>query len=208
MADFCGIILAAGASSRMGRDKALLPWPTSSSSSTLLSAHISALNPFARAIVVVAGHNSDQLAPVISSCGAALAVNPAPERGQFSSLQTGLNKALELGCDTAMITPVDCAPLDEENLSLLRTAFNKAVAAAKWAVTPTSNGRNGHPLYASRALIDAFLAAPSTSNAREIRRANADRIVSIPVSLSNLGSDMNTPEEYEAMITRIYTPPF
>jgi molybdenum cofactor cytidylyltransferase len=208
MADLCGVILAAGASSRMGRDKALLPWPPDASSpaqsgnSTLLSAHIYALKPLARVIVVVAGQNADRLAPIASACGATMALNPAPERGQFSSLQIGLSKALELGCDSAIITPVDCAPLDQETLALLRTKFEQALACGQWAVAPQSNGRNGHPLFVSRELIDAFLAAPPTSNAREVKRAHFDRFASVPVSIPNLAADMNTPDDYAAMIEK------
>lgn len=213
MADLCGVILAAGASSRMGRDKALLPWPPNESSpvqsgnSTLLSAHIAALKPLARAVVVVVGHNADRLEPIVAANGAASAINPAPERGQFSSLQIGLSKALDLGCDSAIITPVDCAPLDPETLALLRSKFDEAVAHGQWAVTPRSNGRNGHPLFVSRALIDAFLAAPPTSNAREIKRAHASRFISVPVSIPNLSADMNTPAEYEAILRKSHSHP-
>jgi molybdenum cofactor cytidylyltransferase len=208
MADLCGVILAAGASSRMGRDKALLPWPADASSpaqsgnSTLLSAHISALKPLARAIVVVAGQNAVRLAPVISANGATIAINPAPERGQFSSLQIGLSNALDLGCDSAIITPVDCTPLDQETLALLRSRFDEALAHGQWAVAPHFNGRNGHPLFVARDLINAFLAASPTSNAREVNRAHSGRFVSVPVSFSNLAADMNTPEEYAAILTK------
>jgi CTP:molybdopterin cytidylyltransferase MocA len=208
MANLCGIILAAGESSRMGRDKALLPWPPNQSepapsgSSTLLSAHIAALKLFARAVVVVVGQNADRLAPIVSACGATLAVNPAPERGQFSSLQIGLGNALALGCDSAMITPVDCPPLHQDTLELLRANFDEALSRGKWAVAPHSNGRNGHPLFVARELIEAFLAAPSTSNAREVKRAHRGRFISVPVSLPNLAADMNTPDEYAAMIAK------
>jgi molybdopterin-guanine dinucleotide biosynthesis protein A len=59
-ASFAGVILAAGESSRMGRDKALLPWPPlatgqAPSSETFLSAAIRSLAPATDFVVVVVG---------------------------------------------------------------------------------------------------------------------------------------------------------
>lgn len=192
----CGIILAAGASSRMGRDKALLPWPSDSNSATLLSAAIAALKPFARAIFVVAGNNENNLAPIAAACEAKLVRNPAPDRGQFSSMQVGLQAARDAGYDNAMITPVDCPPLSEHSLVQLRDAFEQARARSAWAVAPENNGRRGHPLFANRELIDAFLSAPVTSNAREVKHAHAVRFEYISVPDPLLAADLNTPEQY------------
>ena len=72
-------------------------------------------------------------------------------------------------------------------------------------MAPENNGRHGHPLLASRALIDTFLGAPVTSNAREIKRANAQQIESVPVSDSLVSVDVNTPEEYAALSAAIRT---
>lgn len=196
----CGVILAAGASSRMGRDKALLPWPPGApDGSTLLSASILAFRPLAGAVVVVAGNNAENLAPVIEACGACMVRNPAPERGQFSSLQIGLREALARGCEAAMITPVDRPPLSATSLTLLVQEFEKAHAQGSWAVAPESNGRRGHPLLAARPLIDAFLNAPLTSNAREVKRAHAQHFAYVPVPDLHAYADMNTPEEYAAI---------
>ena len=194
----CAVILAAGASSRMGRDKALLPWPASSQTATLLSAAIGALQPFAQTVFVVAGHNKAALAPIVNTQGAILVRNPTPERGQFSSLQTGLRAAVDHGCAAAMITPVDCPPLSTESLKKLSAAFEEAQALGTWAIAPANSDRRGHPLFVGRELIDAFLAAPVTSNAREVRHAHADRIEYVYVSDPLLAEDMNTPEEYMA----------
>jgi molybdenum cofactor cytidylyltransferase len=202
----CGVILAAGASSRMGRDKALLPWPPAApaggASGTLLSAAIRALQPFAQSAVVVAGKNAENIAPIVAACGAALVCNPAPERGQFSSLQIGLRAVLGCGCDAAMIAPVDAPPLSAASLERLRTAFEQALARGLWAVAPASDGRHGHPLLAGRALIDAFLAAPATSNAREVKRAHAASIEYVPVPDPFVSADVNTPQEYAALAER------
>jgi molybdenum cofactor cytidylyltransferase len=206
MVKMCGVILSAGASSRMGRDKALLPWPpvapvsNASSNETLLSAAINALKPFAEAVVVVAGKNADNISPLVAACGAVMVINPAPERGQFSSMQVGLLEVLVRGCDAAMITLVDCPPLSPASMEVLRAAFDRAVASGGWGVAPENNGRRGHPLLASRELIDAFLRAPVTSNAREIKRAHAQRIEAVPVSDSLVSVDVNTPEEYAALL--------
>lgn len=200
----CGVILAAGKSSRMGTDKALLPWPpaqnpAAASDQTLLSAAILAFKAVTDAVVVVAGANTEQLAPIVAACGAALAQNPDPERGQFSSLQVGLQAARARGYDAVMITPVDCPPLSAAALKLLRASFERALAAGMWAVAPEHNGRRGHPLMVGRALIDAFLAAPASGNARDLQHTHAEKIESVVVPDSLLGVDLNTPDQYAAL---------
>ena len=194
----CGVILAAGASLRMGRDKALLAWPPDSANETLLSANIAALHRLCAEVLVVAGGNARELAPIVAICNAGMVVNPAPERGQFSSLQTGLRELVACGWNAAMITPVDSPPLCSESLEGLCAAYALAAARGVWAVAPEHNGRHGHPLVAGRPLIDAFLAAPVTSNAREVRHANAERLEYFSVSDATPGCDVNTPEQYLA----------
>lgn len=199
------MILAAGKSSRMGMDKALLPWPphvahepVSGPASTLLSAAISMMKGQTDAVIVVAGKNAAALASVASCRGVLLVVNPEPDRGQFSSLQTGLQEVVSRGYDAAMILPVDCLPPAEATLNRLCAEFKRAIAAGKWAIAPENNGRHGHPLIAGRALIEAFLAAPASSNAREVKRAHADKIEYMAVTEPWIGVDLNTPEEYKA----------
>ena len=93
---FAGVILAAGDSSRMGTDKALLPWPPrvegqAPSNETFLSAAIRSLALSTDFVIIVAGKNEAGLAPVAFANGASIVTNPDPGRGQFSSLQVGLH---------------------------------------------------------------------------------------------------------------------
>jgi molybdenum cofactor cytidylyltransferase len=199
----CGIILAAGESSRMGTDKALLPWPppapgAAPSRHTLLSAAILAFEPHTRATVVVTGKNAGSIATIVGACGAYMVRNPDPNRGQFSSLQIGLNAVFEHNCDSAVITPVDCPPLAPQSLALLRDSFHRALARNLWAVVPENNGRHGHPLLVGLDFIRKFLDAPVDKNARDILHAHADRIEYVPVPDDLSRAGMNTPEEYGA----------
>jgi molybdenum cofactor cytidylyltransferase len=190
----------------MGREKALLPWPAATHASTplpgqtLLSAAISALRPVTEEVIVVAGKNAAALAPAVCACGAYLVVNPDPDRGQFSSLQTGLREAVARGFDAAMIMPVDCPPLAAVTLQRLREAFFQAVAAGKWAVAPVNQAKHGHPLVAGRQLIDAFLSAPVLSSARDVKHAHESATEYVPVDEPLLTVDLNTPEQYAALL--------
>ena len=204
-AAFCGVILAAGESSRMGRDKALLPWPAdagSAATDTFLSAAIRLFSVHVDEVLVVVGKNESALTPVVYATGASVVVNPDPTRGQFSSLRVALREVLNRGRDAAMITLVDRPPVREETLRTLRVAFEQSGRERKWAVIPDFHGKHGHPILAGRELIEAFLRAPETSNARDVEHAHQDQIDYVPVDDPLIALNIDTPDQYAAL-----TPP-
>src|SRR5450755_3568207 len=138
-AGICGVILAAGASTRMGRDKALLPWPPVTEGTpavnTFLGAMIDLLQAECDLVIVVAGQNADNLQLVVDAHNAFLVVNPKPERGQFSSIQVGLREVLNRGRDAAFLAPVDRPPVLPGTVQALRTAFLDTEPDV-WVVAP------------------------------------------------------------------------
>jgi len=199
----CGVILAAGDSTRMGTDKALLPWPPvlpgHSPIGTFLSAAIHSLSLSSEVVIVVGGRNSDRIAPFVYAAGASLVVNPEPERGQFSSLQVGLREVLNHGRDAALVTLVDRPPVSVGTVSQLCTAFSSALERWKWAVVPEIGGQHGHPIVLGREMIEAFLKAPPTSTARQVEHQYAEHIEYVPVDDPAITINVNTPEEYAAL---------
>jgi len=200
---FAGLILAAGESSRMGRDKALLPWPPDPSAQavsreTFLSAAIRSLSEFTDFVLVVVGKNETDLAPIVYACGASLVANPDPARGQFSSLQVGLQEVLNRGRDAAMVALVDRPPLSAASLKTLRQAFETADPDI-WAVVPEFSGKHGHPYLIGREMIEAFLRVPTTSNARDIEHVHQEHIRYVPVDDPLVAININTPEEYASL---------
>lgn len=191
----------------MGRDKALLPWPPSApgmvAADNFLSAAIRVFAPYVDMVLVVAGKNERAIAPVVYATGASLAVNPDPSRGQFSSLQTGLQEVLNRGRDAAVITLVDRPPARPDTLQTLLSAFDRALRRWNWAVIPEYQGKHGHPIVAGRELIEAFLKAPEKSNAREIEHANAEKIEYVPVDDLLVTVNIDTPEEYAALMSKV-----
>jgi molybdenum cofactor cytidylyltransferase len=206
---FAGLILAAGESSRMGTEKGLLPWPPqaaghsapSAQKDTFLSTAIRSFSLSTDFVIVVAGQNEAVLAPVVYGNGASIVVNPDPGRGQFSSLQVGLQEVLNRGRDAAMITLVDRPPVSAVTLDLLREAFETA-AATTWAIVPQFSGRHGHPLVAGRELIEAFLQAPATASARDIEHQHQEHICYVAVDDPFVALNVNTPQDYAALVEK------
>jgi molybdenum cofactor cytidylyltransferase len=203
---FAGVILAAGDSSRMGRDKALLSWPPPSagqslSNDTFLSAAIRSLSPATDFVVVVVGKNEAALAPIIYAHGASLVINPDPSRGQFSSLQVGLREVLNHGRDAAMVTLVDRPAVSAATIQILREAFENADQNT-WAIVPEFSGGHGHPYLVGREMIEAFLRVPATSTARDIEHAHQAHIQYVHVDDPLVALNVNTPEDYAGLLAR------
>jgi molybdenum cofactor cytidylyltransferase len=193
----------------MGRDKALLPWPPAgsipdstlamSTAETFLSSAIRLYFAHVDEVLVVVGKNEAALAPVVYANGAALVINPEPERGQFSSLRVGLQDVLNRGRDSAMVTLVDRPPVRAETLEALEAAFERATMHRKWAVIPEYNGKHGHPILLGREMLTAFLNAPETSNAQDVEHAHQNEIEYIPVNDPLVALNVDTPEQYAAL---------
>lgn len=193
---FAAVILAAGASSRMGRDKALLPWHDG----TFLSAAIRALQPETELVIVVAGANAASLEPIVNAHAAFMVVNPEPQRGQFSSLQVGLQEVLNRGRDAAIVTLVDRPAAEPATIHQTKAAF-LASDDQTWAVVPEYSGKHGHPIVVGREMIEAFLRASATSTARDVEHARQPHIRYLPVSDPLVVMNVDTPEDFERLRT-------
>ena len=201
--NICGVILAAGFSTRMSRDKALLPWPPVAegmpAANTFLGATIDLLQAYSELVIVVAGTNAAAITPVVYAHGAFLVVNRQPERGQFSSLQVGLQEVLNHGRDAAFIALVDRPPVLPRTLKALREAFLCAEPDV-WGVVPefqcAEETVHGHPIVIGRELIEAIRLAPPTATAREIEHQHQKHIRYIPVDDPRLAINVDTPEDY------------
>ena len=198
----CGVILAAGSSTRMGRDKALLPWPPGYQGGicdTFLGGWIRLMQQHTEMVTVVGGKNCSTLAPVVYSMGAFLMENHSPELGQFSSLKLGLQTVLGHGRDSVAIALVDRPPVLLATLSTLHSAFLGALEQDFWAVVPEYDQRHGHPSLLSREMIEAMLRAPLTATARDIMHANEQRVCYVPVDDARVTLNIDTQQDYERL---------
>jgi molybdenum cofactor cytidylyltransferase len=183
----------------MGRDKALLPWQDG----TFLSAAIRALQPATELVIVVGGANAASLAPVVNAHAAFLVVNPDPQRGQFSSLQVGLQEVLNRGRDAAIVTLVDRPAAALATIQQIKAAF-AASDDQTWGIVPEYGGRHGHPIVVGREMIEAFLRAPAASTARDVEHARQSHVRYFPVDDPLVAMNVDTPEEFERL--RMGTP--
>ncbi len=191
---FAGVVLSAGASTRMGRDKALLPWR----GGTFLSAAIRALQPVSDLVIVVAGANQAELEPIVNANAGFLVVNPSPEQGQFSSLRIGLQEVLNRGRDAAIVTLVDRPAPDVATIELLKNEF-LAAGYTTWAVVPELAGKHGHPIVIGREMIGAFLDAPATSSARDVEHSLQARVRYLAVNDPLVTANVDTPEDLQKL---------
>lgn len=187
-----GIILSAGASSRMGSVKALLPY----AGETFVDRLILALGTRCDPVIVVVGHHAARIRD-----GARLGdrvrfiQNPDPDRGQLSSLQCGLD-AVPADASGALFTPVDHPAIAEATVVTLADALEAGVLA----VIPRYGGRRGHPVAIARALFGDFLALPPGATAKDVLLRHAGGIRYVDVDDPGILLDIDDLETYRSLL--------
>lgn len=186
------MILAGGASSRMGRPKALLPF----AGETFLDRLTGVLERHCSPVIVVLGHQEEAIRAAIKR-NPVLAVNPDPGRGQLSSLQCAL-ALLPPQAEAFLFTPVDYPAILESTVAALVAALEHEPEAL--LAVPRCQGRRGHPVACRAALAREFLALPPQGQAREVVRRHADRTVYVDVQDAGVVTDVDDPEAYERLM--------
>lgn len=187
-----GIILAAGASRRMGRPKAALPFQ----GETFLGRLIGVLEPVCDPVIVVLGHDADTLRPQLPA-RVQVAVNPEPERGQLSSLQCAL-RALPPSASAFLFTPVDYPAIQPATVRRLSEALEQQSACL--LAVPVHGGKRGHPVACRRELAEEFLALPPEGQAREVVRRHAARTAYVEIDDPGILLDVDDPAAYQALL--------
>jgi molybdenum cofactor cytidylyltransferase len=188
------IILAAGASSRMGRTKALLPlgggWFLQRIDATFRSAGV-------ECVLAVAGHDWQAIDAAVAAAGLSLRLvrNPDPSRGQLSSLLAGLD-ALPPGVPGVLVTPVDLPLFTPDTVRRVVAAWERSRAPI---VRPSRGSRHGHPAVFAASLFDELRAADLSVGARAVVRAHAKEILDVPVDDPGAFDDIDTPDDYERL---------
>lgn len=185
------VILAAGASSRMGSPKALLEIGGETFLDRLIGLFAGVCDP----VVVVLGHDAGQIrAGIARSAQPLFVLNPSPEAGMLSSLQAGLC-AVPHGCRSIFFHPCDMPEIKSPTLDLLLDAL-AASPESTLAALPALNGRPGHPVLLRSSFIPAFLALQPGDTARRLLEREPQLIVRVPVDDPAVGRDFDTREQY------------
>src|SRR5204862_1491799 len=125
-------------------------------------------------------------------------VNPDYDRGQLSSLQTGLALIDRPGVSAALVTLVDVPLVSSDTVRRVLARYRETRAPI---VRPTHGGRHGHPLLVDRSLFAALRAAEPSQGAKPIVRAHVSAAGEVPVEDEGAFVDIDTPEDYERCVT-------
>jgi CTP:molybdopterin cytidylyltransferase MocA len=181
------VILAAGSSTRMdGKPKALL---RDSQNQTYLSRiAVHAREGGVGGVLVVVGPPHGDAVKKALPPGVAAAVNPRPDRGMLSSVQSGIN-AVPPGCTGVLVWPVDVPFV---KATTVRAVVN--VPGAK-LVVPTHQGKGGHPLRIPRQLFAEVMALDGEGGLKALLDARPGSVERLVVDDAGVVIDVDTPAD-------------
>jgi molybdenum cofactor cytidylyltransferase len=185
------IILAAGASTRMGRPKQLLPYQgTSLLRHTIENAVASVCKP----IVLVLGANAENIRSQISESEIKIVENPDWHLGMSSSIRRGISSIITdyQNIDAVVITVCDQPFLSAEIINNLVSKYHntkKPIIACEYANTL------GVPVLFSQSFFSKLANLSEDIGAKKLIKNHYHEVFKIPFPLGAI--DIDTPDDYQ-----------
>ncbi len=182
------LILAAGRSSRMGSEKALLPINQSS----FIEHIIKKLDHVAAKIFIVLGKNFERIKFILSELDIPchLVKNENSELGMFSSIQKGLRSVPKN-------YPVLLQMIDQPSIPLqIYQKLIQRYSGKELLIQPSFQNKAGHPLLLSPKLIDIILSKSVGSNLKNVINEFSAERKFLEVFDESILENINTREKY------------
>ena len=191
-----GLVLAAGASTRLGQPKQLLPFGRTTMLERVVgeTRAATALDQ----VVVVIGGAAAAVRERVDFGTATVVENPAFSEGCASSYRTGL-AALDPRAQAVAVLLGDQPGVDRGLVDFAVEAWRRELAPIMLA---SYHGRLGHPMVFARSLFDALEALQGDKAAWKLVDAHPDWTRPIIIDRP-YPFDVNTWEEYEALLRHV-----
>jgi molybdenum cofactor cytidylyltransferase len=194
LAEVTAVILAAGASSRMGSNKLLLPL---GDRPLLGHAVHAACSSSAEPVIVVLGRDADEIQLALPSGRQRYVVNEAFANGMATSLHEGLG-AIPEGAAGALLLLGDQPGV---TVALLEALLADAREHPDAIVAATYAGKRGHPVYFPRHLFGELRTVSGDEGGRSVIARHEDRLRLVAWAEATVGDDVDTREEYQHQVS-------
>jgi molybdenum cofactor cytidylyltransferase len=188
-----GVLLAAGASARLGQPKQLLAYR---GQTLLRRAAETGLAAGLAPLVVVIGAEAAAMRRELAGLPVEIVENPRYREGQSTSLRAGL-AALPPTVEAVVLLLVDLPRVDPPLVRALVAAWQASGAPI---VRPAFEGQAGNPVLFSAALLPELAAAHGDEGGRAVLRARADSVHLLPVDTPGILQDVDTWDAYQALL--------
>jgi molybdenum cofactor cytidylyltransferase len=189
-----GIILAAGASTRMGRPKQLLDW---GGRPLVRAVAEQALAAQLDRVLTVVGSAEGAVVAALEGLPLRIVANPAYAEGQSSSLRAGI-AALGPEVAAALILLGDQPFVTAAIVDRIVAAWRATGAPI---VAPLYQGQRGNPVLFARAVFPELLAVTGDQGARALLAADPARVHLVPFDDPRPLADIDTPDDYQRLQT-------
>jgi molybdenum cofactor cytidylyltransferase len=149
--------------------------------------------------IVVLGDDADKIVSEHDLHGIAVLRNEEIAAGPIGSIRAAVRHVMSHPVDAMLVWPVDMPHVAISTVELLIDRFR---STQRPVVVPVFDGRRGHPVLFGRAVFEELLEAPDGEGARTVVRADPSRVEEVPVEDSAVVEDLNTPEDYQALVRR------
>ena len=188
-----GLVLAAGESSRMGSDKALLKYR----GRTFLENIIDELKDAGvEHCAVVLGHHAEEIQRTLSLPDTKIVINREYRQGQTSSLQAGLRALMSGDLEAIVLCLVDHPSVSAAVIRKLLECSGKSAAPV---AIPTFQGQRGHPVVVGRALFQELLDLAPEQGANTVVRKYRDATCFVETDEPGILLDVDDPETYRRL---------